>query len=89
MAGLSPEVYLSCYLAEASWMRGCFKEARRTATAPSRPRVQMKHGPSEEFAIGYQTLLFHLHRDPERIIAAADETRRLGAEHRLGLLESL
>jgi hypothetical protein len=41
---------------------------------------EMKHGTSEEFAIGYQTLLFHLHRDPERIISAAEETLRLGAE---------
>ena len=81
MAGLSPEVYLSCYLAEASWMRGCFKEAHRYGDRAIAAAREMKHGTSEEFAIGYQTLLFHLHRDPERIIAAAEETLRLGAEH--------
>jgi predicted ATPase len=42
----------------------------------------LKHGPSEEFAVGYQALFFHLMRDHERIVAVAEETRRLAERHR-------
>ena len=80
-AGLAAEVYISCYLCEALWMRGCPEQAVLFSEQALASARQMKHWPSLEFAVGYQAEFYHLLRDHERVLATADESFRLGVEY--------
>jgi class 3 adenylate cyclase/predicted ATPase len=82
LAGMAADAFISCYLSEALWMRGLPEQALRASERSVAAARALKHGPSEEFAIGYQALFFHLLRDHERILAVAEETRRLAERHR-------
>lgn len=82
LAGMRAEAFITCYLSEALWMRGFPEQAvhysERAVAAAREPR----HGPSEEFAVGYQAMFFHLLRDHARIATAVEETLRLSEQHR-------
>ena len=82
MVGMAPEAYISCYLSEALWMRGLPDQALRFCQRAVAAGRELNHGPSEEFAVGYQAMFFHLLRDPERILAVAHQTFQLGEQHR-------
>ncbi|MEQ8661810.1 MAG: hypothetical protein RLW62_13430, partial [Gammaproteobacteria bacterium] len=79
-SGLAPEVNISCYLAEAWWTLGFPERALEFADRAISSAESINHQPSREFAVGYQTLVYHMLRDPERILAAAERARELGSK---------
>jgi adenylate cyclase len=63
-------------------MKGLPDQALLTSERAVVAAREMNHGPSEEFAVGYQAEFFHLLRDHERTLSVAADSYRLGKEHR-------
>jgi class 3 adenylate cyclase/predicted ATPase len=77
MVGMAAESYITCYLSEALWMHGLPDQALQCSQRAVTAARERTHAPSEEFAVGYQAMFFHLLRDPDRILAVVEDSLRL------------
>ena len=81
-AGLAPHVNTCSYLSEAWWMRGYPERGREYSRKAFDSARAVAHGPSDEFAVGYQAEFYQLLKDHERVLEIAAESQRLAAIQR-------
>ena len=81
-AGLAPYVNTCSYLSEAWWMRGHPDKGREFSQKAFDSAQAVDHGPSGEFAVGYQAEFYQLLKDHERVLEVAAESQRLAAIQR-------
>jgi predicted ATPase len=80
--GLSPILMSLSYLPEAWWMRGYPERGYDHIIRAFKTAEALDHGPSIEFAVGYQAEFYQLLGDQQKVLSVADESLRLAAIQR-------
>jgi len=80
--GLAPEVNTCSYLSEAWWMRGYPDKAIAYSERALASAQSLGHGPSIEFAVGYQAEFYQLFSDADKVMSVAEESLRLASVRR-------